>query len=162
MADKAVKPGDVIPYTITLTNANDFALTNIIVTDNIPEGTEYVQGSGGEYNSVLNQVKFTAASIPARQEKSFTFYVKVLDGTNVIVNKANYSVAEIVQPDPENPDVPVRVIFETNEVVNPRAVFTEVIPNVPQTGDNASPLVWALLALMSLACITMLMNRKKA
>lgn len=158
MKDKTVHPDDIIPYTITLKNSAGFTLNNVEVTDVIPDGTEFVNAyNNGVYNADTNTVTFKAATIEAGQTLTFGFNVKVLDGAGNIHNRANFTVDEAVKPNSNDPDNPISLIAQTNEVINCRE-----IPNVPQTGDAANPLVWALLALLSLACITMMMNRKKA
>lgn len=41
----AVKSGDIITYTINITNSGTYKNTNLIFTDNIPENTEFVENS---------------------------------------------------------------------------------------------------------------------
>jgi uncharacterized repeat protein (TIGR01451 family) len=44
-ATGTVLPGDTITYTLVISNASLTALTNVVVTDNIPTGATYVSGS---------------------------------------------------------------------------------------------------------------------
>ncbi len=45
MNDDPVEPGDVISYTILVTNSSSIPHTNVVVTDFLPSGTTYVSGS---------------------------------------------------------------------------------------------------------------------
>lgn len=44
--------GDVISYRITVTNESEVEATNVVVTDDVPAGTEYVSDSATD-NAVL-------------------------------------------------------------------------------------------------------------
>ena len=179
MKDKTAKPGDVITYTITMTNTSGMDLTEIQLNDPIPEGTTYVSGSGGSYDPATNSVNFTADEIKAGGTLTFTFQVLVEEGTEDIVSEATFSAAEAVD---ENGD---RRIARTNEVVNPRQTDDPNTPPdddppagddpdgdapndgapsepLPETGDTFSPAAWLMLLAMGLVGLTLIRRRSRA
>ena len=83
-----VYAGDLITYTITVSSASDEeGLENVVVTDFVPSGTEYV--SGGTH--IGNRVVWNVGEIEAGDSAEVSFVVKVLNMGNIttdILNKA--------------------------------------------------------------------------
>jgi len=89
-----VAAGEVLTYTITLTNAGLTGIPSASLWDAIPTGTEYVPGSltgGATYDETANQV-YWSGSLEVGEERTFTFTVatdaRSPDGT-VVTNTAS-------------------------------------------------------------------------
>ena len=96
-------PGDVITYTLMVTNNSPSATeTNVRVTDAIPPGTTYLAGTvspvppatfGGVFSQAQNAVVWTVASLGPGATATLSFQVRVnadLDTGTVIGNRATY------------------------------------------------------------------------
>ncbi|MFQ5613326.1 MAG: proprotein convertase P-domain-containing protein [Anaerolineae bacterium] len=57
-------PGEQVTYTLTVTNDGDTEAQNLVVTDTLPAGANYVSGSGGTL--VGNEVRWNISSLAAR------------------------------------------------------------------------------------------------
>ena len=124
-----VKAGDTITYNIALTNTGAEDKTNVLVLDEIPALTTYVEGSGGTVVAIGDKqyVSFTVDSIPAGETANVSFQVTVnADATedDTIKNVALIKTAEDEDPqDPStwNPDE----FVPSNEVDHPLSPWVE-------------------------------------
>ena len=102
-----VKANDTIRYTLTVKNTGVTAYTGIVVTDNVPIGTEFVSAEdGGTLADGI--VTWKVDALAARQETTVHFTVKVKEGFNSIVYNSGYWYS--------NEDPTVR---ETNLTIHP-------------------------------------------
>ena len=62
-----VNPGDTFTYTISYDNTlNNYSVSNVVITDNLPPETTYVSNTGGgTYDSVNHRVIWNIGSLPA-------------------------------------------------------------------------------------------------
>ncbi|MBU2442518.1 MAG: DUF11 domain-containing protein, partial [Nanoarchaeota archaeon] len=86
-----VLSGDIILYTLTVTNIGVVPTTNIIITDNVPTYTAYVAGSImgiGADDSNLAQLRWNVGSLAVDQSVELTFKVAVDKGlpNNTIIS----------------------------------------------------------------------------
>ena len=124
-----VKAGDTITYNIALTNTGTEDKANVLVLDEIPALTTYVEGSGGNLVTIGEKqyVSFVVDSIPAGETADVSFQVTVnADATedDTIKNVALVKTAEDEDPqDPStwNPDT----FVPTNEVDHPLSPWVE-------------------------------------
>ncbi|WP_109745330.1 DUF7507 domain-containing protein [Arcicella aurantiaca] len=91
--------GDVVTYTIKVTNAGPSVATNVEVQDILPSGLEIV--SVGDFDKVGNVLSSSFASIAVKETKTLIFSAKVLAPTNstTIANKAQITKADQYDPD---------------------------------------------------------------
>ena len=75
---EGIFPGSPIPYTLFVQNKTDGQVTQAIVTDTLPDGTSFVEGSSSCNVSVANGiVTFDLGTIPAGGSVSCDFKIKV-------------------------------------------------------------------------------------
>ena len=152
---KNVRPGDTLGYAITYKNTSKEKAT-VTITDTIPQGTAYVDGSadhGGVYN---NGVITWTLDVEAGASVTVAFKVTVMDVKDVtLANKAtvtegtnHYTTNEVtnkVEPVVEEPTTPSKPEAET-----------------PETGDsfNGGMLIMAMTA-SAFGLVTLLLGKKK-
>ena len=131
---KPVKVGDVITYTITLTNSSAAIAQNVVVRDYIPAGTSYQSGSGkidgvaypesGFYDSARGCVTWRVDQIAVDVEMAFSYRVVVTATTDTsgdpitIRNTALYDT-DVPTGSTTDPTTP------TNPVENPTLTYTK-------------------------------------
>ena len=97
-----------LTYTITVTNNYDRDIT-VKITDIIPTYTTYVSNAtGGNYNADDNEITWDNITVPANNNTTVSFVVKVTDNlTNIseIKNVATVTGNEI--PQPQKPEVTI-------------------------------------------------------
>ena len=75
-----LKPGDVIEYTITVTNSGPGVATDVLTEDYIPNSTEFISATDGIAPDSGGKLAWNAASIAANGgQKTYKFKVRVLD-----------------------------------------------------------------------------------
>ena len=134
-----VSRGDVIPYTITVTNDNPFVLGELDVSDRLPNGMIYIPGSA-MIDDVPVDVIFTAgrviwpdATVPAFGSTVFTLNARILNGARAgsLVNKVSLLDAETGDPIVPDATATVRIdpegVFECSDIVG--KVFNDVNGN---------------------------------
>jgi uncharacterized repeat protein (TIGR01451 family) len=84
-------PGELIAYTLTVTNSGDIAATNLEIRDTLPPGANYVNGG----TMIGNEVRWMELSLAAGDIRTFTFFVTA---TQTITN-SNYLVTATNAPD---------------------------------------------------------------
>ncbi len=138
---KKAEKGDVLIYTITYTNSDDFA-ADVTITDTIPQYTEYVTNSADNGAILDNGVLTWNLRLEAGETKTVTFRVKVVDEDVTVFNKASALEGEN--------------IIDTNLVTN------EIPTDEPdKTGDNTPVQLMLTLMLSSVACMAVLLLTKK-
>ncbi len=88
----AVKAGDVLTYEIDYTNFTNQTQNDLVITDKIPAGTTYVEGSASEKGFVSNEngtLTWKFDDVNAGEVVVVTFDVKVNNGRVDIENKAH-------------------------------------------------------------------------
>ncbi len=104
----SVKPGDVITYCITVSNDSDVKADDVIVTDPIPEGLSFVDGSARPSGNVEDGViTWKIGMLEAHSSVSVQFQAKVpeVKETTKWTNIA-YVTEGDPDPDPEEPGTP--------------------------------------------------------
>jgi serine protease AprX len=103
--DKAALPelvdvGDLITYTLTVTNQNTFsATTNLVLQDALPENTAYVS-SDGEFSAGTSVVTWTLPSLASGATWTAQLTVRVLPSAHGTIVNTDYSVRSAETPDP--------------------------------------------------------------
>ncbi len=125
---KKVQVGDVLLYTITYTNADDFA-ADIAVMDAIPDHTTYVDGSADNGGEFIDGILAWSFHLEPGESKTVSFQVKVDDKDADIDNQAH-------SYDGKNQ-------LDSNIVSN----YTPS-GSVPETGDSSAILLWMTMMLI--------------
>jgi uncharacterized repeat protein (TIGR01451 family) len=124
-----VKAGDLITYTITVSNTGNAAANNVRISDPVPTETTYVAGSAAPaLESGPSPLVWNVGTLNPGQARTVTFVVRVNSGgASNILNTAGAD-------SDETPPTP------SNEVLNPRtptAVTLIAFDAVAQTGGGA-------------------------
>ncbi|QKZ15867.1 DUF11 domain-containing protein [Spirosoma sp. KUDC1026] len=95
----AVQQGEIVTYTIRVTNNGNYTAKNIDVRDVLPKGLELVTESGiGISGGVINK---RIDSLRAKQASSFSFNARILSKGR-IVNKAEITYCDMRDSNPAN------------------------------------------------------------
>ncbi|MBN1301900.1 MAG: DUF11 domain-containing protein [Melioribacteraceae bacterium] len=134
--------GDVIQYTVTLTNNGPFAASNIIISDLLPSGVAYVShsASSGSYNTGTGQWSISNLG----NGSSATLQINVnVTGTGTIIN-----VAEVISADQNDTDSPHNnnILAEDDQddatitvpLVSDLSLTKTVDNNTPTAGTNVT------------------------
>lgn len=111
----SVKPGDVVDYTITVTNPGEVDMFNVYVEDNLSDvldNAELVgepQASDGSKVVVSGMLLAWTGDVPAGQTVAITYKVKVLDSA-VAPETLRNVVASPHSPDEPNTENPVGTV----------------------------------------------------
>ena len=87
-----VKAGDILTYEIDYTNQTNVEQDDLVITDTIPTGTTYVEGSAsteGFVSHVNGVLTWEFDNVPAGEKVVVTFDVKVNEGKATITNQAH-------------------------------------------------------------------------
>jgi uncharacterized repeat protein (TIGR01451 family) len=92
---QAIKAGDNVSFTITVTNQGTIPATGVEVTDYIPSGLSFVAASNPTWTAGTGTAKTTIASVPVGQSKDVVIVLQVastaaIQGTTLI-NRAEIS-----------------------------------------------------------------------
>ena len=146
--------GEKITYTIKLQNSGEMA-QDVIVKDNIPEGTTFVEGSikvNGEskYNVDSESIDLTTktaddlakgikVNVPAKEAEtigettvSFEVTVNTLDGSTLTREIVNTATVNKKPENPDNPDEPTNEVITT--VNKPNLKYSK--SSTPVTGST--------------------------
>jgi len=97
----SVKEGDIIDYTITIKNNGSANATNVVLTDNIPANTTYVEKNGSTYTPIPTKRTITEniGTLAGGASHTYTFSVVVeeITANTNIQNIANIS-ADGIEP----------------------------------------------------------------
>ena len=129
-----VHSGDKLVYEISYTNTSRETVT-VVITDNIPEHTTYVEGSvdnGGVY-----------------ENRTITWTLEVEAGDTVTV-----SFEVTVDPDLDDVNISNKAqIVEGKNTYTTNEVKTSVPPTPPQTGDDGRLVLWLSVMLISVGAV---------
>lgn len=149
-AATSVKPGDVVPYTITVTNERKVPAT-VQIVDNPETGLKYVEASdGGVYDSDVNTVVWDGLEVPANGSVSVDVFFSITeDASGKVTNRAH-----VFEPgNPEN----VLGAYEDASDVKVLGAYDDNTDNGSNkkskganTGDDA-PLGIAMIVLLAAA-----------
>ena len=93
-----VKPGESLTITLTVQNRGSLAATNVMLTDMLPAGLQFVASPSGMTASG-SSVNGTIGQIPVGQSASLTFIVQVT-GSGTFINKSQIMATD--QPDSDS------------------------------------------------------------
>ena len=99
-------PGDLVTYTVTVTNDGPFAASAVQVTDEIPAGTTFLSGSLADdpmcsFDALLEQIECAPGALPVATSFSFDFEVRIADDAGVPSTVSNTASASSVTLDPD-------------------------------------------------------------
>ena len=135
----AAMVGDLITYTLTVTNDGQLPATNLAITDSIPAGANYVSGG----TRVNNVVSWTAASLAVSSSTSVQFAVTApVAGTIVnsdyhVVADTGYSAVGSMAVATIITDVPIAGLAATNDSPTPSGHVTTLAASTT-AGSNVN------------------------
>jgi uncharacterized repeat protein (TIGR01451 family) len=89
-----VPVGEGLLYTIHVVNLGQQA-TGLVITDTLPANTSYVSGSASSSGQLTgNTLRWDLPVLPALEDLTLTFRVKVLGGVQVVNDRYRVSCAE--------------------------------------------------------------------
>ena len=147
--------GDTLHYTLAYAGAGP--ITNAVITDVIPEGLEYVDGSAAgdanftfdSYDATTRTLTWTAATLPSPASGAVTYDALVLasapDEPQPLVNVATI-VSDRTPPDSDQESV---AVLAPPEALTPPP--TDVVSPATASGNPGFTLMLILLAIAGLA-----------
>src|SRR6185369_7325452 len=91
----SVTPGQVITYTITVSNAGPSPATNVVVTDTLPPGLQYVLATPSQGScSGTTTVTCNMGTLNSGASATVALQVQVLATSGTITNSASATAAE--------------------------------------------------------------------
>ena len=147
---KQAKPGEILTYTITVSNDGDVDAENIVVVDKLNENLEFISSVEGIYDSSTHTVTYNIDSLLAGDKKTFILTVKI----NENVKEDTYigNVALVLGNDGE--DVPSNEVITKVEVPPTDEVFEN-----PETSDDISLIL--LTGILNTMMFGYLITRKR-
>jgi uncharacterized repeat protein (TIGR01451 family) len=105
------KPGDILNYTVKVTNTGDMALTNLLITDDIPAGTTYVANSASNGGQLAGRtLTWRFPTLAVGQTVTVTFQVTInADAPSRIENVVIARTDEVGPKEARVPTVITRV-----------------------------------------------------
>ena len=126
---KQVRPGEILTYTITVSNDGDVDADNIVVVDKLNENLEFISSAEGVYDPSTHTVTYDINSILAGDKKTFILTVKVSENVTEDISIGNIA---LVLGD-EGEEVPSNEVITKVEVPPTDEVFEN-----PETSDDIS------------------------
>ncbi len=142
-----VKAGNVITYTLTVTNSGEGDAHDITVTDKLPEGLVYVDGSVSEGGVVANgTATWTLGTLAAGDSVQLTVKVKV----------------PAVKKDTTWTNVAIFVYEDETTESNGVTVEQKLPTATPQTGDDFNAVMFiGLMVISSLGLVAVMIAKKR-
>ena len=158
--DRAAEPGDVLTYTLSVTNAGTAESVPTTVTDVLPKGLDFVSVEDpGSWNSSTRTVSWPVAAIPAGQTVTLdvTARVRANQTSTSLVNAAS-----IVLPPTYSPTIITDVCDDDPEQACALVAVPVSTDNLAVTGINPYP-AFAVAALIALlGTVFVVSGRRKA
>lgn len=161
--DGTVDFGDTVSYELDVTATGNAPQTNVTVTDVLPAGVTYVEGSA----TCLDEVSACTATYDAATRTVTMVVAEMLPGTTVLlVFEVNVDAAPEVAPGTtyswQGDNVGAAVSTETPTEVPSNVVTVKASKTVlPATGSESGPLVlFALLAILMGGGLVVLTRRR--
>ena len=126
---KQVRPGEILTYTITVSNDGDVDADNIVVVDKLNENLEFISSAEGVYDPSTHTVTYDINSILAGDKKTFILTVKVSENVTEDISIGN--IALVLGDDGE--EVPSNEVITKVEVPPTDEAFEN-----PETSDDIS------------------------
>ena len=131
-----VVAGEMIDVKLEATNFKDDAVTNVVITDEIPDGTTVVAGSGGMVSG--NTISFTIASMASMEEVELTYQLETDPNNFSVTSYVNDMEADDVDTEFDIEITTGNNIWEVTETdkVN-SGVKSWLVPNVAGENEQA-------------------------
>lgn len=159
--------GETLEYKLNYTNTGDGNITNVVITDQLPDLTTY--DSGGTYDDANKNISFNIGSLAVGQSAQVSFKVKINDnfedGVYDIVNTASIDADQLDAL--QSNQVISKVYINTPPPVVPPGKTRNPEPKVPPTftelvKTGAGIAVVLIIAfVLSFAFYLYLLKRKK-
>ena len=133
---ETVVAGELIDVTLEATNFKDEAVTNVVITDEIPAGTTVAAGSAGTVSG--NTISFTIANMASLEEVELTYQLETDPDNFSVTNYLNDMEADDVDSEF---DIEITTgnniweVAETNKVSS--GVRSWLVPNVAGENEQA-------------------------
>lgn len=120
VSQETAKPGDTLVYALHWANTGNATLTNVVLTDTIPVGTTYIEGSATtDHNATVslegNTLVWRFAKIDPNTKGIYTFSVRINDDTRGVVE--NTAVITSDQAGPEESTVTTTVAVAEEAII---------------------------------------------
>ena len=142
VSDTMPNVGDVVTFTITVSNKGPDDATNVSVEDVVPNGFSNIGSISSGGTAVGNTITWSGLNILANGSINLTFTAEVL-GSGTYVNVAEVTAADQqdVDSDPDNDDGDQSEDDEDNVEVTPMMIDLELIKAVSDTMPNVGDVV---------------------
>ena len=143
VSDPVVEVGNEFTYQLTITNKSDVPGRNVIVTDNLPEGVEYLGSNASgdiqeSYDESTNEITFEIPEVGANQELVIQITVKAIAGGTMI------NSAQVETPDQED------TFEDDNSASISHDQLSITIPNVFTPNGDGKNDTWEIEGVMEL------------
>ncbi len=120
-----VRRGEVVPYTVTITNAQDIAVGPVTLVDTLPSGLAFVTGSASLTPSTVTagQITWTGITLPAQGSLEVSLSARVLSGARSGEHINRAGVFDPITGDPLTDEATATVrllpeaVFDCGEVI---------------------------------------------
>lgn len=137
---KNAKPGDEIPYTITLTNSGSADAKDVVITDTMDDNLTYISDDWDGINE--GQTITWTVDVPAGMSLEINLLCRIdKDASGKVVNNAKISNVDAEYVDVENDDCEIVLSAYENE-------------GGADTGDETKAMPWILMLIASAAAVT--------